>query len=101
MEFTTLMDTCAMGGNFIHHKTAQLICQIENIELKSLRQAIQIQSFDGKQAPQITHKLSTSLQIGRHFQPKCDFLVTNLGHNDIIIRNKWMKEHGAILVPTT
>ena len=66
----------------------QLICQIENIKLKSLRQAIQIQSFDGKQALQITYKLSVSLQIGRHYQPKCNFLVTNLGHNNIIIRNK-------------
>jgi hypothetical protein len=27
--------------------------------------------------------------------------VTNLGHNDLIIRNKWIKEHGAVPVPTT
>jgi len=27
--------------------------------------------------------------------------VTNLGHNDLIIGNRWMKEHGAIPVPTT
>jgi hypothetical protein len=27
--------------------------------------------------------------------------VTNLGYNDLIIRNKWIKEHGAMPVPTT
>jgi hypothetical protein len=27
--------------------------------------------------------------------------VTNLGYNDLIIRNKWIKEHGAILVSIT
>ena len=27
--------------------------------------------------------------------------MTDLGHNDLIIGNKWIKEHGAIPVPTT
>ena len=94
------MDTCAKGGNFIHYKTARRICEAENLKLKTLRKAIQIEGFNGQKAPAITHKLSVSLQIGKHHQPECNFLVTDLGKNDMIIGNKWMTDHGAIPVPT-
>ena len=99
IEITTLMDTCAKGGNFIHYKTARRICEAENLKLKTLRKAIQVEGFNRQKAPAITHKLSVSLQIGKHYQPECNFLVTDLGKNDMIIGNKWMADHGAIPVP--
>jgi len=98
---TALIDTCAMGGNFIHFQTAQILCKTNGISLRTLRNPIQVQGFNGQSAPAITHKLTASLQIGRHSQPTCDFLVTDLGRNDLIIGNKWLKEHGAIPVPIT
>jgi hypothetical protein len=90
-----------MGGNFIHFQTAQKICKIENANLRSLRQPIVVKGFNGVEAPSITHKLSLELHVERHSQSKCDFLVTNLGSNEMILGNKWMKEHGAIPVPAT
>ena len=100
MEITTLMDTYAKGGNFIHYKTTRCICEAENLKLKTLRKAIQIEGFNGQKALVITHKLLVSLQIEKHHQPECNFLVTDLGKNDMIIGNKWMADHGAIPVPT-
>ena len=98
---TALIDTCAMGGNFIHFRTAQVLCKINDTSLKTLRTPIAIQGFNVQAADPITHKLSINLTIGRHSQSKCDFLVTDLGKNDMIIGNKWLKQHGAIPVPST
>jgi hypothetical protein len=98
---TALIDTCAMGGNFIHFQTAQVICKINDINLKTLRKPISIKGFNGQSAPSITHRLVCQLTVGRHYQPTCEFLVTDLGNNDLIIGNKWLKEHGAISVPVT
>jgi hypothetical protein len=98
---TALIDTCAAGGNFIHFQTARVLCNINNLSLHTLRSPINIQGFNGQAAPAITHKLSISLKLGRHSQSQCDFLVTDLGKNDVIIGNRWLKQHGAIPVPTT
>ena len=98
---TALIDTCAMGGNFIYFQTARALCKTNNLSLNTLRTPIQIQGFNGQPAPSITYKLSVPLVVGRHSQPTYDFFVTDLGRNDLIIGNKWLKEHGAIVVPSS
>ena len=98
---TTLIDTCAKGGNFIHYQTAQILCNIvaNKLSLTKLWKPIHIQGFNGRKAPNITHKLITPLKVGRYSELGCEFLVTDLGGNDLIIGNKWLKRHGAVLVP--
>ena len=58
-----------------------------------------VQSFNGQEALTITHRITISLQIGEHYQPSYEFLITDLGHNDLIIGNEWMTLYGAIPIP--
>jgi hypothetical protein len=63
---TALIDTCAIGGNFIYFQTARVLCNINGITLYTLQDLIKVQGFNSQLAPKITHKLTVYLKIGRH-----------------------------------
>jgi hypothetical protein len=97
----TLIDTCASGGNFIDEKTAHQLCQLEEIQPHQLQTPIALRAFNNTQAPAITHSITMPLRVGHHYEEDCQLLITNLGHNQMILGIEWMKTHGCIPNPTT
>jgi hypothetical protein len=99
--FQTLIDTCADGGNYINESTAQKLCKLENITPFELKTPLLLSAFNGVKAPAVTHTLTISMQLGRHYEDSCTFNITNLGKKDLIIGIEWMEQHGCILNPVT
>src|SRR5277367_2230631 len=65
---TILINTCAIGGNFIYFQTICILCNTNDLTLYTLHNLINIQGFNSHLVPAITHKLLISLKIGRYFQ---------------------------------
>src|SRR5277367_1071716 len=63
---TILINTCAIGGNFIYFQTIYILCNTNNLILYTLYNLINIQGFNGHLVPTITHKLLISLKISRY-----------------------------------
>jgi len=99
--FQTLIDTCAAGGNYINESTAQKICKLENITPFELQSPLLLSAFNGVKAHTVTHALTISMQLGRHYEDNCTFNITNLGKKDLIIGIEWMEQHGCIPNPVT
>ena len=97
----TLIDTCASGGNFIDKTTAQALCQQEGIQPWKLPNPIALKAFNDADAPDITYSITLPLQVGHHKEDSCELLITNLGHNQMILGIGWMKKHGCVPDPTT
>jgi hypothetical protein len=83
--FQTLINTCADGGNYINELTAQKLCKLENITPSELKTPLLLSAFNGVKAPAVTHALTISMQLGRHYEDSCTFNITNLGKKDLII----------------
>ena len=97
----TLIDTCASGSNFIDKTTAQALCQQEGIRPWKLPNPIALKAFNDADAPAITCSITLPLQVGHHKEDSCELLITNLGHNQMILGIGWMKKHGCVPDPTT
>src|SRR5450432_1424287 len=63
---TTLIDTCAIGGNFIHFSAACILYNANNLLLYTLYKLINVKGFNSYLVPSIIYKLSISLKIRRH-----------------------------------
>jgi hypothetical protein len=99
--FQTLIDTCAASGNYINESTAQRICELEDITPFKLGTPLLLAAFNGVKAPIVTHALTISIQLGRHYEDNYTFNITNLGKKDLIIGIEWMEQHGCIPNPVT
>ena len=89
--FQTLINICANSSNYINKSTAQKLYKLENITPFELKTPLLLSAFNGTRAPAVTHTLTVSMQLGRHYEDNYTFKITNLGKKDLIIRIEWME----------
>lgn len=95
----SLIDSCAEGGNYISPDLADTLNELGGVVITILDSPKRIEDFHGGYAPPIERILRTQLIVGRHSQRFCDFYITDLGHNDLIIGIQWLEDHGCVLNP--
>ena len=81
----TLIDTCASSSNFIDKTTAQALYQQEGIQPWKLLNPIALKAFNNADALAITCSITLLLQVGYYKEDSYELLITNLGHNQIIL----------------
>ena len=72
---------------------ARHVCDKLQIKLIRLLKPKAIQSFDSKQAPNITHAIYPTMTVLDHRKIITSMLITKLGQHPIIFKKLWMKKH--------
>ena len=85
-----LIDTGATPCSAIHEKVATVLRREWQAPYVPLPEALGVEGYNGQAGNQVTHALILTLQIdGRRFVNTL-FLVTNLGHHDLILGRAWL-----------
>jgi len=61
-----------------------------NTLLETLEHLVLVKGYNGQTSKLITLILQTHLQVNGQQQYNVLFLITNLGHYDVILRQKWL-----------
>ena len=97
IKTTALLDTGATGYLFVDPSMARRICDNLLIEPIRLSKPKAIHGFNGKQAPNVTHAIYSTMTVKDHRETTTSMLITKLGQHQIILGKPWMKKHGALL----
>ena len=97
IKTTALLDTGATGYSFVDPVMARRVCNDLAIEPIRLSKPKAIRSFDGKQAPSVTHAIYPTMTVQDHRETTTPMLITKLVQHQIILGKPWMKKHGVIL----
>jgi hypothetical protein len=86
----TLTDSETNILAFLDIKYAEKISKFLNIPFKTLQRPIPIKGYDGRMGQFITSILRIHLRVDGRKQYNVPFLITDLGHHDVIFGRKWL-----------
>ena len=87
---TALADTGANAFALIDTKCAMKLSEFLNVPVEPLPQPISVKGYNGRKGNPITSILRMHLRINGRRQYNVPFLVTDLGHHDVILGRKWL-----------
>ena len=90
VETTALADTGANAFALVDTKCAAKLAEFLSAPVEPLSQPVPVKGYDGRRGNPITSILRTHLRIDGRKQYNVPFLVTNLGHHDVILGRKWL-----------
>ena len=87
---TALADSGANAFALLDTKCAKKVSEFLNTSLEMLENTVPVKGYDGRIGKPIASILRIHLQVNRRRQYNVPFLVTDLGHHDVILRHKWL-----------
>ena len=94
---TNLLDIKTMRYLFINPSMVRRVCNKLQIEPIRLSKPKAIQSFDSKQASNVTHAIYPTITVQNYRETITSMLITKLGQHLINLGKPWMKKYGIIL----
>ena len=90
VETTALADTRANDFALVDTKCATKLAEFLNIPVEPLPRPIPVKGYDSHKGNPIASILCAHLRIDSRRQYNVPFLVTDLGHHDVILGRKWL-----------
>jgi predicted aspartyl protease len=90
VKTTALADSGANAFTLLNTECAQKISKFLNTPFEKLERPIPVKGYDGRTGKPITSVLRIHLRIDGRRQYNVPFLVTDLGHHDVILGRKWL-----------
>jgi len=87
---TTLTNSRATAFTLLNTKYAKKISEFLNTLIEVLERPVLVKGYNGQIGNPITSILQTYLQVDRRRQYNVPFLITDLGHHDVILGRKWL-----------
>ena len=87
---TALADSGANAFALLDTKCAEKLSEFLNTPLETLEKPIPVKGYNGQAGQPITQVLRTHLRVNGRRQYNMPFLVTDLGHHDVILGRKWL-----------
>ncbi len=97
IKITILVNTCAIGFEFIDKNFAETICKKLEIQPQCLTKPKPIQGFDNKTTKSVTHAIYLTFSMGKHTESLSPLLITKLGQYSMILSYLWIKKHRVLL----
>jgi hypothetical protein len=88
VKTTALVDSRANAFALLNTKCARKISEFLNTLLETIEKPVPVKGYNGQIGKPITTILQIHLQINGRRQYNVPFLVTNLGHYDVILGRK-------------
>ena len=85
-----LADTGANAFALLDTKCARKISEFLNTPLETLKRPVPVRGYNGQAGKPITSILRTHLRVNGRRLYNMPFLVTDLGHHDVILGRKWL-----------
>jgi hypothetical protein len=90
VDTTALANSGANAFALLDTKCARNLSEFLNTPLETLERPILVKGYNGQIGKPITLILRTHLQVNGRRQYNVPFLVTDLGHHDVILGRKWL-----------
>src|SRR5271167_2702613 len=90
VKTTALADSGANAFTLLNAKCAQKISKFLNTPFEQLERPIPVKGYNGQAGKPITSILRIHLRVDGRRQYNVPFLVTDLGHHNVILRRKWL-----------
>ena len=90
VKTTALADSGANAFTLLDAKCAQKISKFLNTPFKKLERPIPVKGYNGQTGKPITSILQIYLSVDGQRQYNVPFLITDLGHHDVILGRKWL-----------
>ena len=87
---TALTDSGANAFTLLDTKCAKKISEFLNTPIEVLERPVPVKGYNGQMGNPITSILRTHLRVDRRRQYNVPFLITDLGHHDVILGRKWL-----------
>jgi predicted aspartyl protease len=87
---TALADTGANAFTLLDTKCAKKISEFLNTPIEALEGPVPVRGYNGQMGNAITSILRINLRVNRRRQYNVPFLITDLGHHDVILGRKWL-----------
>jgi hypothetical protein len=87
---TALADTRANAFALLDTRCARKISEFLNTPLETLKRPVPVKGYNRQAGRPITSILQIHLQVNRRRLYNMPFLVTDLGHYDVILSRKWL-----------
>ena len=87
---TALADSRANAFALLDTKCARKISEFLNTLIELLERLVPIKGYNRQMGRPITSILRIHLRVNGRRQYNVPFLVTNLGHHDVILGRKWL-----------
>ena len=95
-----LIDTGANGYLFLNRPLAVQLAESLGLRIRKLPYSTPIRGYDSQTHSQATQYIRLHLNIDGRRIRNCPLIVLNLGQQDLIIGNKWMKHFKVLLDPS-
>jgi hypothetical protein len=90
VKTTALADSKANAFTLLNAKCAQKISKFLNTPFEKLERPISVKGYNGRMGKPIESILQIHLRIDGRRQYNIPFLITDLGHHDVILGRKWL-----------
>src|SRR5579862_4913057 len=87
---TALADSGANAFALLDTKCAWKISEFLNTPIENLEKPVPVKGYDGRIGKPIVSMLRVHLRIDGRRQYNVPFLITDLGHHDVILGRKWL-----------
>jgi transposase InsO family protein len=87
---TALADTGANAFALLDTKCARKISEFLNTPIETLKRPVPVKGYNGQTGKPITSILRIHLRVNGRRLYNMPFLVTDLGHHDVILGRKWL-----------
>jgi hypothetical protein len=87
---TALANSGANAFALLDTKCAEKLSEFLNTPLETLEKPVPVKGYNGQMGQPITQLLRTHLRVNGRRQYNVPFLVTDLGHYDVILGRKWL-----------
>ena len=87
---TALADSGANAFALLDTKCAKKVSEFLNTSLEMLENPVPVKGYDGRIGKPITSILRIHLRVNGRRQYNVPFLVTDLGHHNVILGRKWL-----------
>jgi hypothetical protein len=87
---TALADTGANAFALLDTKCARKVSEFLNTSLETLERPVPVKGYNGQMGEPITSALRIHLRINGRRLYNMPFLVTDLGHHDVILGREWL-----------
>jgi hypothetical protein len=90
VKTTTLANSKANAFTLISVKCAKKLSKFLNTPFEKLERPIPVKGYNGQSGTPITSVLRIHLRVDGRRQYNVPFLITDLGHHDVILGRKWL-----------